>query len=95
MAEANPEGQSDPALVLLASRAVEVLVTHNEPVSYDDLACALGVSSGRVGEIANVLQRIAYVVLDETSDMVIATPRAADANDATLRADLLASLQDE
>ena len=37
-------GPIDPLFGLLATRTIEVLVTHNEPVSCDDLACALGVA---------------------------------------------------
>jgi hypothetical protein len=38
-------------LEVLAERALEVLVTHNEAVSCDDLACALGVSAAHAWEI--------------------------------------------
>jgi DNA-binding IclR family transcriptional regulator len=49
----------------LAERALEVLVTHNEAVSSDDLACALGVSEGHAWEIANTLLARGYATVDE------------------------------
>jgi DNA-binding IclR family transcriptional regulator len=53
------------ALEALAERALEVLVTHNEAVACDDLACALGVSEGRAWEIANTLRSRGYATVDE------------------------------
>ena len=52
--------RSSLALEALSERALEVLVTHNEAVSCDDLACALGVSSAHAWEIANTLQSRGY-----------------------------------
>jgi hypothetical protein len=56
-----------PALEPLAERALEVLITHNEPVSRGDLACALGVSVDQAWEIATKLQSLGHAVLDEES----------------------------
>ena len=55
----------DPALEPLAERALEVLITHNEAVSREDLACALGVSADRAWEIASKLQTLGHADLDE------------------------------
>jgi hypothetical protein len=60
-------------LEALAERALEVLVTHNEAVSRDDLACALGVSGARAWEVANTLQSRGQAVLDEDAHMATAT----------------------
>ena len=57
----------------LAERALEVLVTHNEAVSRDDLACALGVSPERAWEIAGRLRTLGRAVLDESAATVTAT----------------------
>jgi biotin operon repressor len=54
----NPVGQ-------LAERMLEILVTHNAPVTRDDLACALGISSGDVWDLAQELQTQGQVTLDE------------------------------
>ena len=69
-------GPDDPTPAPLAERAIEVLLTHNEAVSRDDLACALGVSDERVWEIALKLQSLGYAVLDEQNAMITATPQA-------------------
>jgi GNAT superfamily N-acetyltransferase len=58
--------RSNLALEALAERALEVLGTHNEAVSCDDLACALGVSSAHAREIANTLQSRGYAIVDES-----------------------------
>jgi GNAT superfamily N-acetyltransferase/biotin operon repressor len=55
------------ALEALAERALEVLVTHNEAVSCDDLACALGVSSVHAWEIANTLKSRGYAIVDDSN----------------------------
>ncbi len=56
----------------LAERALEVLLTHNEPVSFDDLACALGVSAAHAREIADTLQAHGQATLNEDARMVAA-----------------------
>ena len=56
----------------LAERALEVLVTHNEAVSRDDLACALGVSGAEAWEIAANLQSLGRATLDEKGATVTA-----------------------
>ena len=58
------------------TRVIEVLLTHNEPVSCDDLACALRISRGGVQELAIRLQTLGYVVVDENNDTVAATSAA-------------------
>src|SRR5438445_13824114 len=58
--------RSNLALEALAERALEVLVTHNEAVSCDDLACALGVSSAHAWEIANTLQSRGFAIVDQS-----------------------------
>ena len=60
------DDRSNLALEALAERALEVLATHNEGVSCDDLACALGVSSAHAWEIANTLQSRGYAIVDES-----------------------------
>src|SRR5439155_10856318 len=60
------DDRSSLALEALAERALEVLVTHNEAVSCDDLACALGVSSAHAWEIANTLRSRGYAIVDES-----------------------------
>jgi Mn-dependent DtxR family transcriptional regulator len=85
---------TDPTFGLLAARAIEVLVTHNEAVSREDLACALGVSTARVWDIAIKLRDIGYVEMDDRADTVTATPRASDAIDLKGRDELLAALED-
>lgn len=57
----------------LAERALEVLVTHNEAVTCDDLACALGVSEAYAWEIANTLQARGLVTVDEGTRTATAT----------------------
>jgi hypothetical protein len=54
-----------PALEPLAERALEVLITHNEAVSQEDLACALGVSADQAWEIATKLWSLGHADLDE------------------------------
>jgi hypothetical protein len=54
-----------PALEPLAERALEVLITHNEAVSRDDLACALRVSTDQAWEIATKLQSLGHAELNE------------------------------
>jgi hypothetical protein len=56
--------ESSPALDPLAERALEVLITHNEAVLRDDLACALGVSVDQAWEIATKLQSLGHAELD-------------------------------
>ena len=56
-----------PALEPLVERALEVLITHNEAVSRDDLACALGVSADQAWEIATQLQSLGHADLDEVA----------------------------
>ena len=65
----------------LAARAVEILVTHNEPVGMDDLACALGVSEDRVRSIAAKLGSLGYATVDDATEMITATPTAASPAD--------------
>jgi biotin operon repressor len=57
----------------LSERMLEILVTHNEPVTRDDLACALGVSSVDVWDLATKLQTLGLVALDERDLSVAAT----------------------
>jgi len=57
--------ESSPPLEPLAERALEVLITHNEAVLRDDLACALGVSADQAWEIAAKLQSLGHADLDE------------------------------
>ena len=63
------------------TRLIEILVTHNEPVLFEDLGCALGMSRGGVRELAIRLQTLGYAVVDDKTDTVAATPAA----DAVLR----------
>lgn len=58
------------------TRLIEVLVTHNEPVLYKDLVCALGISRGDVQELASRLQALGYVAIDEDRATVAATAAA-------------------
>jgi biotin operon repressor len=85
---------ADPTFGLLAARAIEVLVTHNEAVSREDLACALGVSATRVWDIAIKLRNLGYAEIDDRAATVTATPRASDAIDLIGRDELLAALDD-
>ena len=59
-------------------RLIEVLITHNEPVSDVDLACALGMTRPGVEELAIRLQELGYAVIDDHNGTVAATA-AADA----------------
>jgi DNA-binding IclR family transcriptional regulator len=63
------------------TRLIEVLITHNEPVLCEDLACALGMTRAEVQDLAIRLQTLGYVVVDSNSETVAATPAA----DAALR----------
>jgi len=60
-------------------RLMEVLITHNEPVSCDDLACALGLTPAGVRDLGLGLQRLGYVVVNADRDTVAATPAADSA----------------
>ena len=60
------DDRSSLAFEALAERALEVLVTHNEAVSCDDLACALGVSSAHAWEIAKTLQSCGCAIVDDS-----------------------------
>ena len=60
------------------ARLIEILLTHNEPVSCEDLACALGMRRSGVQVLASSLQAQGYAVVDTDNDTVAATP-AADA----------------
>lgn len=61
------------ALEGLAERALEVLVTHNEAVSCDDLACALGVSRATAWEIASTLESRGYATVNASTRTATAT----------------------
>ena len=61
------------------TRLIEVLVTHNEPVSCEDLACALGMTRAGVRELAGRLQTLGYAVVDGDNETVAATPAADSA----------------
>ena len=63
------------------TRLLEVLVTHNEPVLYEDLVCALGISRAGVQQLAIRLQTLGCAVVDDETDTVTATAAA----DAVLR----------
>ncbi len=69
----------DPALEPLAERALEVLITHNEAVSRDDLACALGVSADRAWEIVTNLQSLGHAALDEEAATATTTTSSVPA----------------
>jgi Mn-dependent DtxR family transcriptional regulator len=58
------------------SRLIEVLITHNEPVSSVDLACALGMTRPGVEELANRLQALGYTVIHD--DGTVTATAAAD-----------------
>jgi DNA-binding IclR family transcriptional regulator len=58
------------------TRLIEVLVTHNEPVLCEDLACALGMPRAGVRELAIRLQTLGYAVVDNEHDTVAATSAA-------------------
>lgn len=62
-------------------RLIEILLTHNEPVLCEDLACALGMRRAGVQALAIRLQTQGYAVVDTHNDTVAATTAA----DATLR----------
>jgi len=85
---------TDPTFGLLAARAIEVLVTHNEAVSREDLACALGVSTMHGWDVAIKLSKLGYAEIDDRAATVTATPRASDAIELQRRGDLLAALED-
>jgi DNA-binding IclR family transcriptional regulator len=80
---------------LLAARAIEVLVTHNEPVTCNDLACALGVTDARVWSIATRLRTLGYATLDERQATVEATALATDPTDQHRRDELLRALEED
>jgi DNA-binding IclR family transcriptional regulator len=80
---------------LLAARAIEVLVTHNEPVTFTDLACALGVTDAQVWGIATRLRTLGYVTLDERQAAVEATALATDPTDQRRRDELLRGLEED
>ena len=65
------------------ARLVEILLTHNEPVSCEDLACALSMRRADVHALAVRLQTQGYAVVDTDNDTVAATPGA----DAALRSE--------
>ncbi len=63
------------------TRLIEVLLTHNEPVSCEDLACALRLQRADVEALAIGLQVQGLAVIDVDNDTIEATPAA----DAALR----------
>jgi DNA-binding IclR family transcriptional regulator len=63
------------------ARLIEILLTHNEPVTCEDLACALGMRRAGVRALAIGLETQGYAVVDTDGDTVTATPEA----DAVLR----------
>jgi biotin operon repressor len=69
-------------------------VTHNEPVSRDDLACALGISGAHAWAIANALQTLGYAQLDDRQGAVEATPAASDSLDTRDRDEALLALKE-
>ncbi len=79
---------------LLAERAIEVLVTHNEPVTRYDLACALGVTDAHAWGIATGLRTLGYATLDESNATVEATAKATDPTDQPRRDELLRAFQE-
>jgi hypothetical protein len=93
VAEPTELGRVDLLFGVLAERALEVLITHNEPVKRDDLACALGVTGARVWDIASRLRALGYVTLDERYATVEATARATDPTDQGRRDELLRALE--
>jgi len=58
------------------TRLIEILLTHNEPVLREDLACALGISDGEIQELAIKTQTLGYALVDDANDTVAATPAA-------------------
>ena len=60
-------------------RLIEVLITHNEAVSYPDLGCALGMTPAAVQELAIRLQALGYAVVDHDNETVAATSAADEA----------------
>jgi DNA-binding IclR family transcriptional regulator len=58
------------------TRLLEVLITHNEPVSYEDLACALGIRPAGVQELVSRLGTQGYAVVDDDNETAAATPEA-------------------
>jgi DNA-binding IclR family transcriptional regulator len=85
----------DPLFGQLADRAIEVLVTHNESVTSDDLACALGVTTARAWSIATRLRTLGYATVDERNATVEATALATDPADQHRREELLGALEDD
>lgn len=63
------------------ARLIEILLTHNEPVSCEDLACALGMRRAEVAALGVRLQMQGYAIVDSDNDTVAPTPNA----DAALR----------
>jgi hypothetical protein len=79
----------------LAARAVEILVTHNEPVDREDLACALGVSEQRAWAVAQKLHTLGYATLDQDTELVTATEAAANPTDPRAQDQQLATLTED
>jgi hypothetical protein len=92
MTSAYFSASGEPAIGALAARAIEVLVTHNEPVSRSDLACALGVSNAAAWDIAIALETLGYARLDNGHESVEATPQASDPVDASQLAQAFAAV---
>lgn len=63
------------------TRLIEVLLTHNEPVSCEDLACVLRLQRAEVRALAIGLQAQGFAVVDVNNDTIEATP----STDAALR----------
>jgi DNA-binding IclR family transcriptional regulator len=95
LTEPREPGPIDPQFGLLAERAIEVLVTHNEPVTCEDLACALGVTDARVWGLASRLRTLGYATLDERNATVEATALATDPSDQPRRDALLRALDED
>jgi hypothetical protein len=93
--ESSDRGRIDPTSGLLAERAIEVLITHNEPVSRDDLACALNVTGSRMWGIATRLRALGYATLDESKGTIEATALAAEPIDQQRRDQLLRALEED
>ena len=60
-------------------RLIEILITHNEPVSSEDLACALDMTRAGVQALAIRLQALGYPTVDNANDTVAATSLAEPA----------------
>lgn len=58
------------------ARLIEILITHNESVSFEDLGCALGMRRAEVQALAVRLQMQGYAVVDTDNNTVAATPAA-------------------